>query len=200
MYLLFDVSGNGKPLSWKAPATDLFNWPKLIHASWILLGEDLKPIKDFDCLITPEGFEIKEIALKQHHIEASDIKEKGTPLEKVLDEFEACCKEAKFLFAHNMSLNENILGAEFLRLGRKNPINYMEGYCLMEEGTYLCQLPGKGGKLKWPSLQELHTRIFKKGFTPSQNARADVIAASRCFIGMKKAGLLDEIFDRDEDE
>lgn len=55
----------------------------------------------------------------------------------------------------------------------------------MEEGTYYCKIPNKGGGYKWPTLNELHGFCFQKGYSPGNNARADVIAAARCFIKMK---------------
>jgi len=66
----------------------------------------------------------------------------------------------------------------------------------MHESTYFCKLKGKRG-YKWPSLQELHTACFKQGFTPSGHARADVIAATRAFIYLKKARAFEDIFFED---
>ena len=41
-YLIFDASPIGKPKDYKAPFTDTFNWPRLIHLSWITLNDELK--------------------------------------------------------------------------------------------------------------------------------------------------------------
>jgi len=68
----------------------------------------------------------------------------------------------------------------------------------MQESTFFCKLPSKTGGYKWPSLSELHSIIFKKAYAPPNNARADVIAATRCFKALKMAGQLDDLFD-DED-
>ena len=80
-----------------------------------------------------------------------------------------------------------------------NFLAHTESYCLMQEATYYCKIKGKGG-YKWPSLQEMHTIIFKQGFSPAGNARADVIAASRCFIALKKARAFEDIFIDDEED
>ena len=65
MYLIFDVSGITKPKDWKAPFSDTFSWPRILHMSWIMLNEELKPIKDFDCIIkrVNKQFPIKKLFL-----------------------------------------------------------------------------------------------------------------------------------------
>lgn len=65
----------------------------------------------------------------------------------------------------------------------------------MEEGTYYCKLKGFGGKYKYPTLPELHATCFSTSYSPPGNARADVIAATRCFIKMMKLGQLDDLFE-----
>jgi len=195
MYLVFDASANGVPKSYKASPNDTFNWPRLIHISWIVLGEDLKPIQDYNCLIKPEGFTVSEDSIKKHHVEAERIEAEGENLKDVLTHFSKAIDEAKYIFAHNLDYNENIVAAEFKRLNMEHHIFSSERLCLMQEGTFYAKIPNKRGGYKWPSLMQLHSKIFKKGFTPANNARADVIAASRCFIALHKAGAFDDIFD-----
>ncbi len=196
MYLIFDTAANGKPKSYKAPYDDIFNWPRLLHLSWIMLGQDLKPIIDYDYIIKPQGYQVTDEQLKAIHIEPEDIEKKGLDIKEALAQFKESVQSADYIFAHNLVLNESILGAEFYRASISNPLIAAEKYCLMHEGTYYCKLPGKRG-YKWPSLQEMHTVIFKQGFTPSNNARADAIAAARCFIALKKARAFEDIFAED---
>lgn len=196
MYLIFDTAANGSPKSWKAPVTDTFNWPRLIHISWIILGEDLKPKEDYNCLINPREFTVTNDAAKRHNVDIEDMKASGDDLSEVLDRFNKAVKESKYVFAHNLKFNESIVGAECIRSAKTDPLAYAEKYCLMHEGTFLCKLKGRQG-YKWPTLQELHSKIFNQGYSPTNNARADVIAASRCFIAMKKTRHLEDIFDEE---
>ncbi len=195
-YLIFDASANGKPKSYKLPVEDSFNWPRLLHLSWIILDDHLKPIEDFNCLVIPEGFSPDKTSLKSHHLEEENLREKGNRLSDVLDSFEQSVKASDYVFAHNLKFNEGVVGSEYHRMTRANPLAGADSYCLMHEATYYCKLPGKKG-YKWPTLQEMHSIIFKQGFTPSNNARADVIAAARCFIALKKARALEDIFSDD---
>ena len=196
MYLIFDSSANGRPKSYKASLDDAFNWPRLIHLSWIILDKELKPTKDFNCIIRPEGFKPSAEACKSHHLELEDFETKGDDLRQVLEQFSDSVNACEYIFAHNLKYNEGIVGSEFYRKSMVSPLISADKYCLMQEGTYYCKLPGKRG-YKWPTLQEMHSIIFKQGYTPANHARADVIAASRCFIALKRARALEDIFVED---
>ena len=41
---------------------------------------------------------------------------------------------------------------------------------------------GKGGNYKFPTLSELHFKIFGKNFNEAHNASADVDATARCLF------------------
>ncbi|MEE9372325.1 MAG: hypothetical protein V3V00_04655 [Saprospiraceae bacterium] len=198
MYLIFDTSTAGKPKTYKADISKVSNWPRIMHISWILLGEDLKPIEDHNYLITPDDYTINEKLIKNIHVETDEFNNNGNELPKVLEKLMASSDKAQYIFAHNLKLNGSIVGAECYRNAMGNFLAHKESYCLMHEATFYCKLEGKRGGYKWPSLQEMHTTIFKQGFSPSGNARADVIAASRCFIALKKAGAFEDIFFSEE--
>jgi len=198
MYLIFDVSANGKPQNYKASPNDVFNWPRLIHISWIVLNEALKPEQDYNCLVKPEGFVIKDDAIERHTIDMEKMNSNSQDIKSVLSNFSNAIDEAQFIFAHNLDYNENIVGAEFKRAQMEHGLFAAERLCLMQEGTFYAKIPNRRGGFKWPSLQELHTAIFQQGFSPANNARADVIAASRCFIALHKVGAFDDLTDPDE--
>lgn len=195
MYLIFDASGIDKPKNWKAPFSDTFAWPRVIHLSWILLDKELNPIDDYDHIIKPEGFSISSDIEKLCRIDLDDIENKSAPLEDVLEAFEKSLQRVDYVLAHNMTFNENVIAAEFLRKGIKHSLFLKERFCLMQESTFFCKLPSKTGGYKWPSLTELHSIIFQKAYSPPNNARADVIAATRCFKALMMAGQLDDMFD-----
>ena len=194
MYLIFDTTGNGKPKTWKASYSDTFNWPRMIHASWIILDDQFKPIEDYNCIIKPEGYTIGEEALNKSG-EESEKFANGDNLEDVLEKFRESVEQVQYIISFNLAFNEAVIGAEFHRKGKKNPLLYTDKFCLMQESTWYCKIPGRGGKYKWPSLNELHAICFNQKYSPSGNARADVIAASRCFIKLMKLGELEDMFE-----
>jgi hypothetical protein len=197
MYLIFDVSGIDKPKDWKAPFSDTFAWPRMIHISWIILDKDLNPVDDYDQIIIPEGFSFNESIEKRCRIDQEDIDTKGAELTAVLEAFDKSLQQADYVIAHNLNFNENVLAAEYLRKGMSHSLFQKERFCLMHESTFFCKLPSKTGGYKWPTLSELHSIIFKKAYAPPNNSRADVIAATRCFKALMMAGQLDDMFDEE---
>lgn len=194
-YLIFDCSSVSKPNNYKAPFSDTFSWPRMIHLSWIILDEAFKPVKDYDCIIKPDGFKITPAIEKFCHLTAEEIEKKGEKLEDVLKTFASCVAEVDHVFAHNLLVNQNIIAAEYVRKNIPQKIFYADSYCLMQESTYFCKLPSKRGGYKWPTLSELHIILFKQKYTPANNARADVIAATRSFIMLMKVRALEDLFD-----
>lgn len=195
MYLIFDASANGKPKNWKADLTDIFNWPRLIHLSWIVLDKELKPIKDFDCIVKPNGFTINEDTLELCKLDQEDIDNKSEDIKDILSNFSKDVDEAQFVFTHNQTFNANIVGAEFIRSSMKNTLVYSDLFCLMREATWFCKLKGKGKGYKWPSLNELYMICFQQKYAPANNARADTIAATRCFKKLMLLGELEDCFE-----
>ena len=195
MYLIFDCSGSEKVKDYKIPFSNYFSWPKVVHLSWIVLNSEFKPVEDFDCILTGEGRTISEDAAKFAKIDPEDIEKKGIDVEKALEAFNKSVEKSEYIFAHNLNSNENILAAEFMRNTMDIPMFKKERFCLMQEGTYFCKLPSKTGGYKWPTLPELHAACFHTTYTPANNARADVIAAARCFIKLMKSGKLEDLFE-----
>lgn len=195
MYLIFDVSGTAQKPDFKANFTDTKAWPRLMHISWIMLDKEYKPMEDYDFIAIPEGFEFDEKSMTKAILDAEDIEKKSKPLDEILDKFSESVDKVEYVFAHNLNYNENILGAEYVRLKKSINLFKKSRFCLMEEGTYYCKLKGFGAKYKYPTLPELHAKCFGTAFNPVGNARADVIAATRCFIKMMKLGQLDDLFE-----
>ena len=105
----------------------------------------------------------------------------------VLQEFQAMINQAEFLVAHNMSFDEKIVGAEFLRHKMVNSIDSKRKICTMQSTTNFCAIDGLYG-YKWPKLSELHFKLFRTGFEEAHNASVDIHATARCFWELKRLG------------
>lgn len=194
MYLIYDVTPISKPRSYDAPFTDTFAWPKMIHLSWMLLDENLKPLEDFDCIISGVGN--SDAILKYSKLNAEEIDRRGEPVEGVLEAFAQTAEKAEYIIAFNNDVVEKVLAAEYMRKNMQPPFFVKERICLMQESTFFCKIPNPRGEgYKWPTLQELYALLFKQKYSPSGNARADVIATARAFIMLKKGGQLEDLFD-----
>lgn len=188
MYLFFDTETTGLPKRWNAPITDLDNWPRLVQLAWLLYDSKDQEIKRANRIIIPEGFIIPPEASKVHGISTQRAKDEGVDLTEALIEFSNALEEADFLIAHNISFDEVIVGAEFLRKNITSRIANIPKICTMKTTTNVCKIPGRNG-YKWPNLTELHQTLFQQGFDGAHDALADVKACADCFFKLKKTGM-----------
>lgn len=194
MILIFDTSAAGKPKSYKKPYTDTFNWPRMIHISWLVYNNSGELIRDENHLISNYANEIPENILKFHRLDIETIHQEGKDIVEVLEKFKKDVDEAKYVFSFNLNYNENIVGAEYVRNNISHRLHQSEKYCLMQESTYFCKIKSSDGRYKWPTLTELHTKCFDAGFAGPNNARNDVLAATSCFNDLWSRGELDDLF------
>ena len=192
MFLIFDTETTGLPLKWNAPLTDADNWPRCVQIAWQLHDKDGSCISHEDYLVLPNGFSVPYDAEKIHGISTELAKEKGLPLEEVLEKFQLRLQQCEFVGGHNVKFDLNIMGAEFLRINGKNPLENLPiiDTC-NEETANLCQLPGRGGKFKLPKLSELYAHLFETQFEEAHNATADVEATARCFFELFRQARLE---------
>lgn len=189
MYLFFDTETTGLPRNWKAPVSDLNNWPRLVQIAWLLYDRDGRQISGNDCIIQPDGFTIPPDATRIHGISTEHALREGVSLTDVLNDFHNLVSQADYLVGHNISFDEKIVGAEFLRKNMANSLATKNKICTMEKSTNYCKLEGPYG-YKWPKLSELHYKLFKKGFEEAHNAAVDINATAKCFWELKRIGVI----------
>lgn len=189
MYLFFDTETTGLPKNWQAPLTDLKNWPRMVQLAWLLYDVNGKQLSGRDYIIKPEGYDIPETAAKVHGISTEKAMAEGVDLSMVLQEFATEIRSAKFLVAHNMNFDERIAGAEFLRKNISNGLLGTDKICTMESSTEYVNIMGSYG-YKWPTLAELHEKLFETGFENAHNALVDVEILAKCFFELKNRGVI----------
>ena len=189
MYLFFDTETTGLPKNWKAPVSDLNNWPRMIQIAWILCDNKGNRVEANDFIIKPENFKISKEATKVHGISTEKALQEGESLEKVLQQFNELVQQSKFIVAHNISFDEKIMGAELLRTAIESNFNQKKKICTMKSATDYCKIPGRYG-YKWPTLSELHIKLFGEDFDEAHDAAVDINATAKCFWEMRKLGLI----------
>lgn len=189
MYLFFDTETTGIPRNYKAPVTDLGNWPRLVQLAWLLTGGEGNEVAAAEYIVKPEGFVIPKDAAKIHGITTEKAQRTGVALPSVLTEVIASIQQASVLIAHNISFDEKILGAELLRAGQPNVVAEKERKCTMQAGTNFCRIPGPYG-FKWPTLGELHVKLFNEPFAGAHQALVDVRACAKCYFEMRRRKIL----------
>ena len=181
MYLVFDSETTGLPKDWKAPMSKVDNWPHVIQLGWAFYDARHCLIEKRVDLIKPDGWTVPtETFWIENGFDQETSVRDGIPITESLNAFRDKLEASQYLVAHNMSYDYNVVGAEFLRL-RLRSQNRPKRICTKDESTDFCQIPGSYG-YKWPTLLELHNRLFKEGFDDGHDALVDVEACARCFF------------------
>ncbi len=190
--LFFDTETTGLPLSFNAPVSDLDNWPRLIQLSWIVTTENGEELKRENYIIKPDGFTVPKEASDINGITTERAMSEGADLSLVLDAFVKDVKEAAMVIGHNVSFDQNIVGSELLRAGRKNVISNKPSCCTMKSTIDFCRIPNpkKPEYFKYPRLQELHKKLFGTSFANAHDSSADTEATRKCYFELKKQGLI----------
>ena len=189
MYLFFDTETTGLPRNWKAPVTDLNNWPRMVQIAWILCDNKGNRIESNDFIIKPENFVIPIEASRVHGISTEKAINEGENLETVLLTFQELVEQADFIVAHNISFDEKIVGAELLRKGIQSDFERKRKLCTMQSSTSYCKIPGNYG-YKWPKLSELHIKLFGEDFEDAHDASVDINATVKCFWKLKELNII----------
>ena len=187
MYLFFDTETTGLPKNWKAPVTNLNNWPRLVQLAYLYYDNNGNKISGGDFIVKPEGFTIPAEASRVHGISTERALREGESITSVLQHFNSLIEQASYLVAHNISFDEKIVGSEFLRNGMQNSIPSKNKICTMERTTRFCAINGPYG-YKWPKLSELHYKLFGTGFEEAHDASVDVTVTAKCFWELKRLG------------
>lgn len=187
MFLFFDTETAGLPKSWKAPVTQVNNWPHLVQLAYILCDVKGNRMSQGNHLVKPEGFSISKNAMRLHGITTEKAMAEGERLLNVLETFEGMVHRADYLVAHNMDFDEKIVGAEFLRNQMANTLTKKKKICTMKGSVDFCRISGPYG-YKWPKLSELYYKLFRTDFDGAHDAVADTEATAKCFWELRRLG------------
>jgi len=188
MYLFFDTETTGLPKDFKAPATDLDNWPRITQIGWQLYDEDENLVNEFCSLIKPDGWKVpKTEFFIENNMSTERCEKEGIPLKEVLEKFVCDMEKSQYLIAHNMDFDKKVISAEFIRYQIKP--KKLKKLCTMKESTDYCKLKNNWSEYKWPSLIELYNKLFDEDFE-AHDALSDVRACSKSFFELKKRGIM----------
>lgn len=198
MFLIFDTETTGLPQNFSAPITDLDNWPRLVQLAWQLHDHTGKLVSSGNFIVKPEGFTIPYNSERIHGISTKMAHEQGYDLNFVLQEFNKALEGCEFIIGHNISFDEKIMGAEYLRKQQDTSLMEKPKIDTKDEATDFCKIPGgRGGRYKWPTLTELHQKLFDKDFDDAHDAAADVEATTRSFLELVRLDVIKITFPTD---
>ncbi|MBL4670183.1 MAG: PHP domain-containing protein, partial [Flavobacteriales bacterium] len=189
MFLIFDTETTGLPKNYKAPVTDSDNWPRMVQLAWQLHDNTGKLLEAKNYIVKPDGYDIPIGVSKIHGITTERAERDGYDLKKVLEELKIDLERTNYNVGHNIEFDVNIVGAEFFRIDNEinEQFSTLATIDTMKTSVDFCAIPGgRGGRFKYPSLTDLHKKLFNKGFGDAHDAAYDVDATARCFFGLVK--------------
>jgi DNA polymerase III epsilon subunit-like protein len=113
----------------------------------------------------------------------------GVSLKTILSLIKELIDNSSVIIGHNLSFDENIIGAELLRAGIGYSLQNKTKICTMESSVDLCCIETELG-YKYPKLSELYYFLFNKELKDAHNAAIDVSATVKCFWELKRRGLI----------
>ena len=190
--IFFDTETNGIPKDYKAPVSNVDNWPRLVQLGYVLVNNG-KILHSYETIIKPEGFSIPVEASSVHGITTERAEKEGKDIRWELNEFQYWVENSDTVIGHNVSFDVSVVGAEFYRLYGKSPLEGKKTVCTMMSGVEFCGLPGKyPGKLKWPKLEELYSSLFLKPLEQTHAALDDIEHTIECYNAMVEKGIIKE--------
>jgi DNA polymerase III epsilon subunit-like protein len=204
--LIVDTETTGLSKAKMITEKTLHLWPHIVQFSYVIYNKETNTLlKTVDHIVkVPDSIVISEENSNIHGITDTISKTSGQNIESVLSEFMEDYNNADIVVAHNMEFDFNIIKVEFMRqiYNDKNSISEKEELtqqlnclkaskklcCTMQESVELCNIKAltKTGKeyVKFPSLSELHKRLFSVVPKKLHNSLNDVLICLRCFYKM----------------
>ena len=115
--------------------------------------------------------------------------DQGMSLLYWLSHLNEAVNQANYRAAHNISFDEKIMGADLLRKDIASSFEVTAKLCTMKASTAYCKIPGRYG-YKWPTLAELHIKLFGEDFEDAHDALVDISITEKCFWELKNRGVL----------
>ena len=190
--LVFDTETTGLPTGRNPSIMDLNKWPHVLQLSYILYDSETKKLLEMrdDLIKIPLDVEITPGSEAIHHISRLMCEDRGINIRDALNYFNKAIDKADVLVAHNISFDKRLLMVECMRTkikqhfttnGERKP-----EYCTMKNSTDLCQIPVTNSNtgenyFKFPTLSELHLKLFGTKPNGTHNALADILICLRCY-------------------
>jgi DNA polymerase III epsilon subunit-like protein len=195
LLLFFDTETSGLPSDWNASPRDVSKWPRLVQIGWLGCDPAGEVLSRYEAIIKPEDFTISPRAAAVHGISTTRARQEGVAVRPVLLDFLHAVRESSQLIGHNIGFDDKILSAELIRAGlAENGLNDISAprplRCTMKESADYCQMPGGPLRYKWPTLTELHQKLFGEPFVGVHGALADAEACRRCYLRLRELGVM----------
>lgn len=199
LFLFFDTETTGFPKTKRFqhsqyyPYTELdkYDSSRIVQITWAIYDfkQNQKVLKTF--YVKPDGFTIDNSEI--HGITTEMANKKGVPIKEVFDALKKDLKNVKFIVAHNLAFDMNVLCSELCRYdygALATVLQKKEHVCTGEKTKDILKLPLNSAynisKYKMPRLGELYDYCFGEEIEGHHDAEVDTIALAKCFFYLIK--------------
>ena len=207
LVLVIDTETSDLPKSKFVSDKNLHLWPFIVQFSYLIYDTNIKDITlIYDSLIKLKPYNlISEASSKIHHITNEISEKKGSCKKKVLSLLYDSLIHVNLVIGHNLKFDLNMIEVEILRcLKEENDssshfsekMNSMlkhihnlkigeTSFCTMQLTKEFCNLErenSKGKYIKFPTLLELHHKLFNTNPSKLHNSLVDILVTLRCYI------------------
>ncbi len=189
---MFDTETTGLPIGRNPSIMDVHKWPHVLQLSYILFDTVTKQVVTMhnDLIKLPPAVEITPGSEAIHHISRLMCEANGIAIKDALNYFNKALEQADVVVGHNISFDKRLIMVECIRskIYQKFTVKGVrkEEYCTMKNSTDVCQIPvtTPAGEtyLKFPTLTELHQKLFDYKPEGTHDALVDVLICLRCYI------------------
>ena len=188
--IVFDTETTGLPESRTTSILETNKWPHIVQISWILYDDESRELLNCQDHIIKCIVNIPEESTKIHGITNEVAQQTGVTIDQAMDLFDNDLKTADIVIAHNISFDKRMCMVEAIRLKRKqyfttNGVRKPE-YCTMKSTKDFCNIEkdsmSGGTYVKYPTLSELHNKLFGTEPNGMHNAMVDVLICLRCYV------------------
>ena len=196
---------------------NLTKFPHIVQLSYIILdSETYQTLHIYDNIVkVSPGVKIGIDSSNIHGITPDISTINGTKIHHVICNFLSDIDKVDMVVCHNLEFDLTLIKVELMRMINSNKtsmsvrqmltdelsdiINLKHAFCTMKESIDLCRIERentRGKYFKYPTLSELHTKLFGQVPKNLHNSLHDVFITARCFVKMKyRIDLLDNNVD-----
>ena len=189
MLIFIDTETTGLPLKRDRLIYQLSNWPRLVEIAWIECNDNGEVIAEYNKIIKPESFEIPQSASAIHGITTAKAMVEGVPINQVLKDFHKSFTRSSLIIGHNVDFDAKVINTEYIRKGflwQHFQFLWKRKKCTMKSSTKICRIKTGHGYYKYPTLSELHTKLFGRSYDQKHEALRDVRACMKCYFELKR--------------
>ena len=197
----FDTETNGLPQNYKAPPTQIGNWPEILSIAWevwtLKEGVWTQETSEAYLIQPPEGLIWNKEAEHVHGISYVKARSEGRPIKTILEKVYTELQKATHVIAHNLAFDKSVFLASMIRHFGAGRWTGAKDVCTMMKTIPICKIVSTSPyataaePYKWPRLQELYQFLFKKEWEgTAHDALSDVQCMRTCYRELVTRGCL----------